>query len=305
MKKLNLAVNSYNFQWSFPEMVADELGLYAKEGLKVSWLDITPKGPSNKGELYTELLRSGKTDLYHAGEWVCILRVLNSTGARIVSKSMPGKGTVNATFSLWVRRESHYKTPKDLAAKPVAIELGTGSYYTTLQDLERFIPKGKVNTVQVGEPHKRFVALLSKEVEGASLLSPWTDFGKAASLVELLRTRRYNPTTIVIREDEDVDKMQRFFAATNAAIDAINAKPDRFRELYFSRVERILEDAPDDVKQLGEKVRKKLRVPLWKHWTAYGRRDFDKTYQWMVDRNLAPPGRKSSEAVADDARKMF
>jgi ABC-type nitrate/sulfonate/bicarbonate transport system substrate-binding protein len=305
MKKINLAVNSYNFQWSFPEMVADELGLFAKEGLKVTWLDITPEGPSNKGELYTELLSSGKTDVYHAGEWACILRVLNSKGSRVVSKSVPGKGTVNSTFSLWVRKDSGYKTPRDLTNKPVAIELGTGSYYTTLQDLERFIPKGEVKTVQVGEPHKRFLALLNREVEGASLLSPWTDFGRAASLVELMRTRRDNPTTIVVREDEDVDKMRRFFAATNAAIDAINKEPGRFRELYFSKVERILEDTPDEVREMGQRVRSGLRVPLWKHWTAYGKRDFDKTYKWMVDRKLAPPGHRSIEVVAENASEMF
>ena len=94
---------------------------------------------------------------------------------------VPSPGTLNATFSLWVREDSGYKTPGRLEDKPIAIEMGTGSYYTTLQDLERFIPKESVKLVAVGEPHKRFLALLNKEVEAASLLSPWADFGKTAS----------------------------------------------------------------------------------------------------------------------------
>src|SRR5438270_351117 len=87
-KRFNIAVNMYNFQWTFPEMVADELGLHSKHGLKVKWRDVTPAGTADKAALYTELLRSKKTDVYHAGEWVCILRVLGSEGARMISKCM-------------------------------------------------------------------------------------------------------------------------------------------------------------------------------------------------------------------------
>jgi ABC-type nitrate/sulfonate/bicarbonate transport system substrate-binding protein len=304
-KKINIAVNMYNFQWTFPEMVADELGLYAKHGLEVKWRDVTPAGTTDKAALYTELLKSKKTDIYHAGEWVCILRVLGSKGARIASKSMPSPGTMNATFSLWIRKDSGYVGPADLKNKPIAIEMGTGSYYTTLQDLERFMPKESAKLVPVGEPHKRFLALLNKEVEAASLLSPWADFGKAASLVEILKTTRSNPTTIVVRQDDDTDKLRRFFAATNAAIDAINKKPDEFRELYFRKVERTLSEMPAKVRKIAQGVRKTLRVPKWNHWVAYEKRDFDETYAWMVNRGLAPSGHTSKEVVAANSKEVF
>jgi len=258
-QKINIAVNMYNFQWTFPEMVADELGLFAEQGLHAKWRDITPSGLTDKAVLYTELLRSKKTDVYHAGEWVCILRVLGSEGARIISKSMPSPGTLNATFSLWVRGGSGYASPADLKNKPIAIEMGTGSYYTTLQDLERFVPRDSAKLVAVGEPHKRFRALLDEQVEAASLLSPWVDFAKAAAFVEILKTRRSNPTTIVVRQDEDPDKLRRFFIATNAAIDKMNEKPDDFRELYFQKVERALSEMPAKVRKLGRGSRRRSR----------------------------------------------
>lgn len=304
-KRINIAVNMYNFQWAFPEMVADELGLFAREGLEPKWLDITPEGLADKAALYTDLLRSKKTDVYHAGEWACILRVLGSSGSKIISKSVPSPGTLNATFSLWVRGRSGYSSPAQLKGKPVAIEMGTGSYYTTLEDLERFMPKSSVKLVGVGEPHRRFLALLDKDVEAASLLSPWVDIAKAASFVEILRTKRTNPTTIVVREDEDVEKLRGFFAATNAAIDRMNEKPDDFRGLYFKKVERALNDVPAKVRRLGEGVRKTLGVPNWNHWVEYRDRDFDKTYAWMVRRKLAPSGHESGEVVADIARRVF
>lgn len=304
-KTINIAVNMYNFQWTFPEMVADELGLFAEQGLKAKWLDVTPSGLTDKAVLYTELMKSKKTDIYHAGEWVCILRVLGTTGAKIISKSMPGPGTLNATFSLWVRGDSGYKSPADLKGKPIAIEMGTGSYYTTLQDLERFMPRDSAKLVAVGEPHKRFLALLNKEVEAASLLSPWIDFANAASSKEILKTKRSNPTTIVVREDDDPDKLRRFFVATNAAIDRMNKKPDEFRELYFRKVERAMSEMPAKVKKLAPGVRRTLVVPKWKHWVAYEKKDFDGTYEWMVERGLAPSGHTSEEVVAANAKKVF
>ncbi|HUH99660.1 MAG TPA: hypothetical protein VLY65_01330 [Nitrososphaerales archaeon] len=303
--KLRIAVNAYNFQWAFPEMVADELGLFAGQGLDVEWLDITPKGRADKGALYPDLLKSKETDLYHAGEWVCILRVLNSEGSRIISKSMPSPGTLNSTFSLWARGDSGYTDPADLKGKPIAIEAGTGSYYTTLQDLERFMPKTSVTLVTVGEPHKRFLALLMKEVEAASLLSPWADIAKAAGSVEILRTSRSNPTTIVAREDEDTEKLKGFFVATNAAIDRIRREPGEFREMYFEKVERALSEMPADVKRLGPSLKKTLGVPPWNHWVAYERKDFEKTYAWMVERGFAPSGHKSDEVVASNAEQVF
>jgi len=304
-KKFNIAVNMYNFQWTFPEMVADELGIHAKHGLEVKWRDVTPAGTADKAALYTQLLRSKKTDVYHAGEWVCILRVLGSEGSCIVSKSVPSPGTLNSTFSLFVRNDSGYTSPAMLAGKPIAIEVGTGSYYTTVSDLERFMPKSSMKLVQVGEPHKRFLALLNGEVEAASLLSPWADVGKAASFVEILKTRRSNPTTIVVRRDDDPDKLRRFFKATNAAIDRMNKKPDDFRELYFSKIEPALREMPARVKKMAEGVGKTLPVPKWNHWVAYEKRDFDKTYGWMVERGLAPRGHTSEEVVAANPKEIF
>lgn len=304
-KTINIAVNMYNFQWTFPEMVADELGLFAEHGLQARWLDITPSGLTDKAVLYTELMRTKKTDVYHAGEWVCILRVLGSQGARIVSKSKPSPGTLNSTFSLWVRGHSGYKGPADLKGKPIAIEMGTGSYYTTLQDLERFMSKGSAKLVAVGEPHKRFLALMDEEVEAASLLSPWVDFARAASFAEILKTKRSNPTTIVVREDDDPDKLRGFFLATNAAIDRMNKKPEEFRELYFKKVEPALREMPAKVKKLAPRVEKTLRVPKWNHWVAYEKGDFDSTYRWMVERGLAPSGHSSGEVVSENAKQVF
>ena len=142
-------------------------------------------------------------------------------------------------------------------------------------------------------------------MEAASLLSPWADIGKAASFVEIMKTRRSNPTTIVARRDDDPDKLRRFFKATNAAIDRMNKRQEDFRELYFSKIEPALKEMPAKVKKMAEGTRKTLPVPKWNHWVAYEKRDFDKTYRWMVERGLAPSGHTSEEVVAANAKEIF
>ena len=62
---------------------------------------------------------------------------------------------------------------------------------------------------------------------------------------------------------------------------------------------------PPKVRKIAEGVRKTLPVPKWSHWVAYQKRDFDKTYKWMVGRGLAPSGHTSDEVVAANAKEIF
>ncbi|MDA4120408.1 MAG: hypothetical protein OK436_07450, partial [Thaumarchaeota archaeon] len=112
---LNLALNKYAFHWSYPEILADEQGLYAKNEVEVRWRDATPREVVNKTVMYTDLLKERETDVYHAGEWACIDRVAKSPGTWIIAKSPPGDGTLNSSFALFVRSDSPVQSPADLA----------------------------------------------------------------------------------------------------------------------------------------------------------------------------------------------
>src|SRR3989442_2401041 len=149
-------------------MLADDLGLFERKWIQVEWCEATPPAVVNKGSMYTDLLKEGITDLYHAGEWACINRVLDSPESCIVAKSPPGRGTLNSTFSLYVAKDSEVRMAAELAGKSVAIEEGTGSYYTTLLDLEKHLKRDEIRLTQIGEPHKRLLSLLHGEVDAAS-----------------------------------------------------------------------------------------------------------------------------------------
>jgi NitT/TauT family transport system substrate-binding protein len=300
---LNLALNKYAFHWSYPEILADEQGLYAKNEVEVRWRDATPRGVVNKTTTYTDLLKERETDVYHAGEWACINRVAKSPGTWIVAKSPPGEGTLNSSFALYVRSDSSVQSPADLAGRPVAIEEGTGAQYTRINDLEGFLPRDEIKLMQVGDPHRRLLALLDGQVEAASLVGPWSDIGKALGLRMVLQTHRKNPTTIVVRRDTDPELLRRYFRATNQAIDLIGGDPETFRKSYLWRVEAILEEMSLSVPE--ETVRKAIVVSRWNRWERYTEEDFVRTYEWMRQRGLASRGLVSSDKVANYPLDVF
>ncbi|MDA4126024.1 MAG: hypothetical protein OK452_02320 [Thaumarchaeota archaeon] len=300
---LNLALNKYAFHWSYPEILADELGLYAKNEVEVRWRDATPRGAVNKTPMYTDLLKERETDVYHADEWACINRVAKSPGTWIIAKSPPGEGTLNSSFALYVRSDSQVNSPADLGGRPVAIEEGTGAQYSTLNDLEAFLPRGEIKLTQVGEPHRRLLALLDGQVEAASLVGPWSDIGKALGLRMVLQTARKNPTAIVVRRDTDPELLHRYFRATNQAIDLIDESPESYRQSYLWRVEAILEEMSLSVPE--ETLRKAVAVSRWNRWERYTEDDFVRTYEWMSQTSLAPRGLVSSDKVTNYELDVF
>ncbi len=304
-RSVSIAVNRYAFHWAYPEIAADELGLFRKQGIQILWHDATPPRVADKSALYRDLLTERKTDVYHAGEWACINRVLSSPDSWIVAKSIPGKGTLNSTFSLFVRPESKIRKPSDLANRAVGIESGTGSYYTALLDLERWLPRQRVKLVQFGEPHKRLLAVLAADVDCASLVGPWADIGEALGLRRILRTCRSNPTTIVVRRDMERGLLRDFFVAVNGAIGMINAHPERFRRSYYERVASILAEMPYGVWDFRHDLRRDVTVSKWKPWEAYAAADFRSAYRWLLVRGLVEPGHKSAEVIAPYSRSLF
>lgn len=287
---LNLAISRYAFYWSFPEIVADYMSLFKESGLQIKWHDITPSSIVYKGDLYVDAMKNGLTDLYHAGEWACISRVINSGIGWVVAKSLPSEGTLNSTFSLFVRPDSDVKEPRMLAGRKIAIDLGTGSYYTALQDLESFVSKDKIKFVQIGDPHKRLIALVRGEVDCASLLGPWSELAKVMGMKCLLSTRRKNPTVIVVRRDLEPSTINAFFKAVNHAIELINNEPDRFKKIYFEKVRIILLEMPDEIRSYEDELLKVIKVPRWMKWEPYTKEDFDIAYRWMVERSLVDRG---------------
>lgn len=302
---IKLAVNRYAYHWSFPEIVAEDLGLFEKNSIEIDWFDATPDNITNKGSMYKDLLAGGQTDLYHAGEWACIERVLSDASSVIVAKSSPLPGSLNSSFSLYVKRDSDVKRPSDLAGREVAIEPGTGSFYTALQDLERFIPRGDIKLVQGGEPHRRLELLDAGKVAAASLLGPWTDLADELGMRPIIKTERRNPTTSVVRKQQPLWLLKRFFKSVNNAIEVINRRPEGVRPLYFDWFAKVLPQLPQELRRTGMTLSEVIAVPKWGKWEPYTIFDFVPTYRWMTGRGLARPGASFKDVYSGGVTQVF
>lgn len=295
---INQGINNLAYYWSFPEIVAHAIGYYNNEGISIVFRDITPsKVVSNKSEMYKELQKEGKQDAYHAAEYVCITRAIGNTSGKIVAYSPWVKKGLNASFALYVKPHAKIEKPADLRGKPIAIEKGTGSYYTTIEDLEKYIPREQIRLTQIGDPHLRLKALVRGEVAAASVMGPYADLAERIGMVKLMESSRRRGTLMIAKNSIDSSTLAAYIRATNKAIHKINSKPDEHRALYFKWFGKIIPRLVDELRSPAKKMETSITVPKWKEWGEYGKSAFEGIYGWMVDRKLVEVGHKYEELV--------
>ncbi len=299
MDRISKSINKLAFFWSFPEMVAMEDGYYGEEDLEVDLHDSTPqvKVPS-KNKMYKTLQRSGMSDVYHAGEWVSISRVVGSSEGKIVAFSHWKKEALNGSFGLYAKPGRDVIEVADLKGKLVAVEEGTGSYYTTIEDLERHMTKEQINLKRIGDPHERLLAIVNGEVSAGSLLGPYIDLAERLGLFKILESERRKGTLMVAKRDMDAGIIKKFLRGTNKAIKAINKDPEKYRPLYFEKFQAILERLPSKIRMRGEELGDTIKVPKWSEWDEYPRTEFETSYRWMVERGMIVGG-YSYDTVVD------
>jgi NitT/TauT family transport system substrate-binding protein len=118
-----------------PELVADDEGLFAREGLTIEWADrdeagvkateslvASPEGVDPFGS-HGSLLEQGKADMYNACEWGNYCRVQDTA---IGSRQVGRRGIV--TFAaIVVRPDSPVYTAQQLAGRTVGVPFYAGT----------------------------------------------------------------------------------------------------------------------------------------------------------------------------------
>jgi len=294
---INQGINNLAYYWSFPEIMAHGRGFHRGEGIELVIHDITPSEVvSNKSEMYRDLQKEGKQDIYHAAEYVCLTRAIGNTTGKIVAVSPWVKGGLNASFGLYVRPKT-IKKPEELKDRAIAIEKGTGSYYTALEDLEKFIPRDHIKLQQIGDPHLRLEALAKGEAAAASVMGPYADLAEHMGMVKIIESTRKRGTLMIARNDVSSSILSAYLKATNKAIREISARPVEYRAPYSEWFRRIIPRLAPKLRKPARQLKSRMKVPKWREWSAYAKNDFEDIYEWMVDRNLVEAGHKYEELV--------
>ena len=236
MKKLVLETTA-PFQ-GLPELVADDEGLFEKEGLIIEWADrelgvekktdtavTDPKGLDPFAS-HGKLFEQGKADMYNACEWGNYCRVQDSAQK---GRQIGRRGIV--TFAgIVVRPDSEVYTPQQLAGKTVGVPFYFGTHYLALHMLEGFLPRDLINVCRAPNGSKyRFAAMMKGEIEATTLTEPYLSLAEKKGC-RLICSAFYTGTEVA-SDRVDGETYAAFNRAVREAVRRINA--DKAAYLHY------------------------------------------------------------------------
>jgi NitT/TauT family transport system substrate-binding protein len=178
---------------------------------------------------------------------------------------------------IYVASDSSIKKPEDLAHVPVTVGYHSGSHFSTLQNLEKFLSRDEIKLHFAGLLLDRLALLVDRRVPAASL------FGAPAYVVEQLGLRKVVDTTFMVghlvsgaAETEDVE---RYFKALRRSQQDIDMEPEVYKH-YFLKELPVGYHGMVDVRTFGPGERLVFE--------PYPREIFERTRQWIESWNLFP-----------------
>ena len=236
MKKLVLETTA-PFQ-GLPELVADDEGLFEKEGLIIEWAD-REKGVEKKTDTavtdpkgldpfasHGKLFEQGKADMYNACEWGNYCRVQDSaqTGRQI------GRRGIVTFAGIVVRPDSKVYTPQQLAGKTVGVPFYFGTHYLALHMLDGFLPRDQINVCRAPNGSKyRLKAMMKGEIEATTLTEPYLSLAEKKGC-RLICSAFYTGTEVA-SDKVDGETYAAFNRAVREAVRRINA--DKAAYLHY------------------------------------------------------------------------
>jgi NitT/TauT family transport system substrate-binding protein len=279
--------------WALPWQVALAEGDFAAEGLDVEILQWDPS-PTVQAAGTADLrvaekerkFVEGQVDIYGACEWGLIKRIADLGAGRILGM----RRNMGMPMKLFVRPASGVETIADLAGRPVAINENSGSHYVAIEVLEAHMPREQIRLVHIGEPPRRYQALVDGEVAGAFILEPYSTLAE----IQGARCLAAYPGRggVVVGEHLPPEVRERFRRAVARAVERLNADPERYKDLLVGPLART-GIAPE----LIAEVRARLQMPRYDPPDPYDEAAFSECYTWMRERDLVRDGVRYDDIV--------
>lgn len=179
---------------------------------------------------------------------------------------------------IFVPPESPIRKPEELAGVPVTVGYHSGSHYSTLQGLEKFLQREQIKLHFAGLLLDRLALLVDRKVPAASL------FGAPFYVAEQLGCRKIVDTTFMIGHmvtgDADLEDVQRYFKALRRAQHDIDMEPEAYKHYFLKELPERYHPMVD-IRMFGPGERLVFE--------AYPPEAFERTRAWIDSWNLFPP----------------
>jgi NitT/TauT family transport system substrate-binding protein len=178
---------------------------------------------------------------------------------------------------IYVQPESSIGAAADLAGVNVGVGYHSGSHFSTLQYLEKFLSPDQISLQFVGRPNDRLALLLDREVPAANV------FGAQLYVLEQQGFRKVVDTTFMIgflfSADAVLEEVDGYFRALRQAQRDIDRDPALYKHYYLRELpERY--HGMIDIQAFGPGERLVFE--------PYTKEMYEDTHRWMSSWRLFP-----------------
>jgi NitT/TauT family transport system substrate-binding protein len=213
------------------DFVAMQEGYFLDEGLDVEFDMKTFRGTQGSWKDLQYFDRpqdrpfaEGRTVIQSACAWGSICNASAGMG-----KFVPDCFGISP-WGIFVRPDSKIERPEELKDVPIAVGMRAGSHFNVPYRLEKYLSLENIKPINVGGFGARLSALLSGEVEAASLLPPQIDMAKQLGFRAVIEDTFH--TIWWVPADMPANVLAKYLRALDRAEKALNANLDRFLPLW-------------------------------------------------------------------------
>jgi hypothetical protein len=262
------------------EWIAEEKGYFKAEGLDYDFRDELTSKEGKKHDLgprigaYQTFERGRTSDISCACHWTVNVAASNGHG-RLYADAYSV-----APAGIFVAPESNIKNPEDLAGVPISVGVQSGSHYSTIQALERFLEPGQINlSFAEGLLFKRMESLLDRTAPAVALFSGPYYFAEQMGFRKVVDTTFMIAT--MLTGDPDMDDVRKYFRALRRAQRDLDLRPELYTHYYKKEFPTRFLDQMDTRRWgPGERI----------VFEPYSKEVFEQSFEWIEQHRIFPEG---------------
>ncbi|MCZ6848378.1 MAG: ABC transporter substrate-binding protein [Alphaproteobacteria bacterium] len=288
------------------ELVADDEGLFEKEGITIEWAD-REKGVDKSAQLHItdhkdaprfashgKMLEQGKADLYNACEWGNYSRV---EGTSVESRQI-GRRSIVTYAALVVRGDSPVETAQQFANRQIGVPMFSGTHYLTLQMLEGFVPRDMIKLGRVPNgSNYRYKMLMDGTVDATTLTEPYITLAEKTGCRTVIAA--FHHGTEVASERVDAETYSAFNRGVRAAVRLINADKGAYMHYFIDYYKEL---DPEGMAKLKVSDLNPARLFLVDP-APIPDDELQRTYEWMKSWDFLETADEDTELVNPDVQE--